>query len=62
VAGVSVTDYTGPSGTLFHIYSNSEVPEPSAAWLIASGLLFASAWTAKRGYKRAPSSAHARLK
>lgn len=48
VAGVSVTDYTGPSGTLFHIYSNSEVPEPCAVWLIASGLLFVAAWTAKR--------------
>ena len=50
VGGMAVTDYTGPSGTLFHIYSAvpSAVPEPSAVLLLASGLLFVTGWTAKR--------------
>jgi hypothetical protein len=57
VGGVSVTDYVGSTGFLFHIYS-SEVPEASAVALIGSGLalLALSPMTRKRkGFvRRAP--------
>jgi hypothetical protein len=60
VAGIAVTDYTGPSGTLFHIYSSAAVPEPSELSLIASGLLFVAAWIVKRQSKKPASSARLR--